>query len=412
MNLKLKEESIQPECNIGTLGHVDNGKSTLVQALTGVWTARHSEELKRGITIKIGYADAAFYKCPKCPPPECYTTQKKCVICGSETEFLRMVSFIDCPGHHSLMVTMLSGAALMDGALFVAAADAKFPQAQDREHLVAAQIAGINKIVIVQNKVDIVSRERALENYYEIKDFIKGTVVENAPIIPVSAQHKLNIDALIEKLEKYISTPKRDVNAPAKMYILRSFDVNKPGTRAEKLVGGIIGGSITQGAFHVDEEVEVKPGVKTKKGVYEPLYTVIKSLQVAGRYVSEAKPGGLVGVGTTLDPSLTKSDGLIGNIVGKTGMLPESLNQLTLEVTLFEKAVGTKEMVSVEKIKSNEALVLNIATTVTSGIVTSARNSEIEVALKKPVCAEAKSKVAISRKIGEGWRLIGYGVIK
>jgi translation initiation factor 2 subunit 3 len=410
--LKLKEESAQPECNIGTLGHVDNGKSTLVQALTGIWTAKHSEELKRGITIRIGYADAAFYKCPKCPPPDCYSTQKKCPICGSETEFLRMVSFIDCPGHHSLMVTMLSGAALMDGALFVAAADAKFPQAQDREHLVAAQIAGINNIIIVQNKIDVVSRERALENYREIKNFVKGTIAENAPIIPISAQHKLNIDALIEAMEKYIPTPKRDVNAPAKMYILRSFDVNKPGTRAEKLVGGVIGGSITQGVFHVDEEIEIKPGVKTKKGVYEPLYTVIKSLQVAGKYVKEAKPGGLVGVGTNLDPSLTKSDGLIGNVVGKAGTLPEPLTQLTLEVTLFEKAVGTKEMVTVEKIKSNEALVLNIATTVTSGIVTSARNSEIEIALKKPVCIEPKSKAAISRKIGEGWRLIGYGIVK
>jgi translation initiation factor 2 subunit 3 len=412
VRLKLKEESAQPECNIGTLGHVDNGKSTLVQALTGIWTAKHSEELKRGITIRIGYADAAFYKCPKCPPPECYTTQKKCSICGSETEFLRMVSFIDCPGHHSLMVTMLSGAALMDGALFVAAADAKFPQAQDREHLVAAQIAGIDKIIIVQNKVDVVSKERALENYREIKAFTKGTIAENAPIIPISAQHKLNIDALIESIEKYIPTPKRDVNAPAKMYILRSFDVNKPGTRAEKLVGGVIGGSITQGIFHIDEEIEVKPGVKTKKGGYEPLYTVIKSLQVAGRYVKEAKPGGLVGVGTNLDPSLTKSDGLVGNVVGKAGTLPETLTQLILEITLFEKAVGTKEMVAVEKIKSNEALVLNIATTVTSGIVTSARNSEIEVALKKPICIEPKSKVAISRKIGEGWRLIGYGIIK
>ncbi|MEM3517284.1 MAG: translation initiation factor IF-2 subunit gamma [Candidatus Bathyarchaeia archaeon] len=403
---------MQPECNIGTLGHVDNGKSTLVQALTGVWTAKHSEELKRGITIRIGYADATFYKCPKCPPPECYTTQKKCSICGSETEFLRMVSFIDCPGHHSLMVTMLSGAALMDGALFVVAADAKFPQAQDREHLVAAQIAGIDKIIIVQNKVDIVSRERALENYHEIKEFIKGTIVENAPIIPFSAQHKLNVDALIEAIEKYIPTPKRDVNAPAKMYILRSFDVNKPGTKAEDLVGGVIGGSITQGIFRVGEEIEIKPGVKTKKGVYEPLYTVINSLQVAGKYVKEAKPGGLVGVGTNLDPSLTKSDGLIGNVVGKAGTLPEPLTQLTLEVTLFEKAVGTKEMVAVEKIKSNEALVLNIATTVTSGIVTSARNSEIEVVLKKPICVESKSKAAISRKIGEGWRLIGYGIIK
>lgn len=411
----LKEGAVQPECNIGTLGHVDNGKSTLVQAITGIWTARHSEELKRGITIRIGYADAAFYKCPVCPPPSCYTTSKKCPICGSETKFLRMVSFVDCPGHHSLMVTMLSGAALMDGAFFVIAADAKCPQAQDREHLMAAQIAGIDKIVIVQNKVDIVSRERAIENYREIKEFVRGTVAEDAPIIPVSAQHKLNVDALIESAEKRIPTPQRDVNAPPRMYILRSFDVNKPGTKAEDLVGGVIGGSIVQGAFRVGDEIEIKPGIKVeKKGParYEPLLTTIRSLQVAGRYVQEAKPGGLVGVGTALDPSLTKSDGLVGNVVGRAGELPEASDRLVLEVTLFEKVVGTKELLPVAKIKSNEALVLNVATTVTSGIVTSARDDTIEVVLRKPVCAEANSNVAISRKIGEGWRLIGYGKIK
>ncbi|HID17899.1 TPA: translation initiation factor IF-2 subunit gamma, partial [Candidatus Bathyarchaeota archaeon] len=331
----MKEGAVQPECNIGTLGHVDNGKSTLVQAITGVWTARHSEELKRGITIRIGYADAAFYKCPACPPPSCYTTSERCPICGSETKFLRMVSFVDCPGHHSLMVTMLSGAALMDGAFFVIAADAKCPQAQDREHLMAAQIAGIDKIVIVQNKVDIISRERALENYREIKEFVKGTVAEDAPIIPVSAQHKLNVEALIESAEERIPTPQRDVNAPPRMYILRSFDVNKPGTKAEGLVGGVIGGSIVQGVFRVDDEIEIKPGIKVeKKGAahYEPLLTTIRTLQVAGRYVQEAKPGGLVGMGTALDPSLTKSDGLVGNVVGKVGELPEASDRLVLEV--------------------------------------------------------------------------------
>jgi len=406
---------LQPEVNIGTLGHVDNGKSTIVQALTGVWTGKHSEELRRGITIRVGYADAAFYKCPNCSPPVCYTTEKKCKICNAETKLQRLVSFVDCPGHHSLMVTMLSGAALMDGALFIVAADAKCPQAQDREHLSAAQIAGIKNLIIVQNKIDLVGRERALENYNEIKSFVKGTIAENAPIIPISAQHKINLDVLLETIDKIIPTPKRDPTAPPRMYVLRSFDVNKPGTEVDDLVGGIIGGSVTQGIFKTDDEIEIKPGLKVEKGGrtrFDPLSTAIRSLYVGGGSVEEVKPGGLVGIGTSLDPALTKSDGLVGSIVGKTGTLPETLDKLTLEVQLLERAVGTEAQVAVDKIKTNEALVLNVFTTVTSGIVTSAREQVIDVALKNPVCVEKNAKVAISRRIGEGWRLIGFGTIK
>lgn len=405
----------QPECNIGTLGHVDNGKSTLVQALTGVWTARHSEELRRGITIRVGYADAAFYKCTKCRPPGCYTTEEKCPTHGSEVKFLRAVSFVDCPGHHSLMVTMLSGAALMDGAMFVLASNVKCPQAQDREHLLAAEIAGLKNIVLVQNKIDIVDRERALENLKEIREFAKGTVASRAPIIPVSAQHKLNVDVLIEALEKHVPTPKRDVAAPPKMFVLRSFDVNKPGTQAKDLVGGVIGGSIVQGVFKVGDEVEIRPGIGAESGGkvrYQPVTTTIQSLQTGGGSVKEATSGGLVAIGSTLDSSLTKSDGLVGNVVGRLGTLPESSDKLTLDVELFEKAVGTENMVTVQKIRTNEALVLNVATSVTSGVVTSAREDLIDVALRKPVCAEPASKVALSRRIGESWRLIGVGKIK
>lgn len=397
------------------MGHVDNGKSTLVQALTGVWTARHSEELRRGITIRIGYADATFYKCTKCKPPGCYTTESKCPTHGSEAKFLRAVSFVDCPGHHSLMVTMLSGAALMDGAMFVLASDVKCPQAQDREHLLAAEIAGLKNVVVVQNKIDIVDKARALENLKEIKQFVKGTVAAKAPIIPVSAQHKLNTDVLIEALEKHVPTPKRDLTAPPKMYVLRSFDVNKPGTAAKDLLGGVIGGSIVEGVFRAGDEIEIRPGIGVEssgKVRYEPITTTIQSLHTGGGSVKEAKCGGLIGIGTEFDPSLTKSDGLVGNVVGKAGSLPESLDKLTLDVQLFEKAVGTENMVAVEKIRTNEALVLNVATSVTSGIVTSAREEVMDVALRKPVCAEPASKVAISRRIGESWRLIGVGKIR
>ena len=409
------EEIVQPEVNIGTLGHVDNGKSTLVQALTGEWTARHSEELRRGITIRIGYADAFIYKCPKCRPPGNYTTKPKCPVCGSEAHLERAVSFVDCPGHHSLMVTMLSGSALMDGALFVLASSAKCPQAQDREHLLAAESVGIKNLVIVQNKIDVVSKERALENYKEIRAFIKGTIAEAAPIVPVSAQHGTNIDILLKEIQDKIPTPKRDMAAAPRMFVLRSFEVNKPGTEIDDLVGGVIGGSIVQGVFRIGDQIEIKPGIPVQEGgktKYERLLTTIRSLSVSKGQVNEARSGGLVGLGTDLDPSLTKSDGLVGSVVGKVDTLPPTLSKITLDVQLFKNVVGTEQAVPVEKIRSNEALVLNIGTTVTSGLVSSAREEIVDVALRKPVCADAGSKVAISRRIADSWRLIGFGSLR
>jgi translation initiation factor 2 subunit 3 len=313
------------------------------------------------------------------------------------------------------MVTMLSGSALMDGALFVLAGNAKCPQAQDREHLLAAQSVGIKDLIVVQNKIDVVTKERALENYKEIRAFIKGTVAQDAPIVPISAQHGTNIDVLLHEIQERIPTPKRDLDAPPRMYVLRSFEVNKPGTDIEDILGGVVGGSIVQGRFRVGDQIEIKPGIPVHEGgktKYERLVTTIRSLSVSKGQVQEATSGGLVGIGTDLDPSLTKSDGLVGSVAGKTDTLPPTLEKVTLEVNLFEKVVGTELAVPVEKVRTNEALVLNIGTTVTSGIVTSARENLADVALKKPVCAEAESKVAMSRRIADSWRLIGFGSLR
>jgi len=407
--------ALQPEVNIGTLGHVDNGKSTLVQSLTGVWTGRHSEELRRGITIRIGYADVFIYRCLKCKPPHNYSTGAQCPHCRSETKFKRGVSFVDCPGHHSLMVTMLSGAALMDGALFVVAANVKFPQAQDREHLLAAQMVGIQRLIVVQNKIDLVDRARAIENCAEITSFTKDTIAADAPVIPVSAQHGANTDVVLYEMEKRIPTPKRDPAASPRMYVLRSFDINKPGTGIEELRGGVLGGSVIQGTFRANDEIEIRPGLAVESGGkthYEPLVSKVTSLSASKGPVTEARSGGLVGVGTALDPSLTKSDGLVGSVVGKAGELPPVLDRLTAEVMLFERAVGTEQLVPVDKIRTNEPLVLNVGTAVTSGVVTSAREDVVDITLKKPVCPIPGFKIAVSRRIGDSWRLIGFGTLK
>jgi translation initiation factor 2 subunit 3 len=402
----------QPIVNIGTMGHVDHGKTTLVQALTGVWASRHSEELKRGITIKLGYADMPIYECPRCPPPN-YTTKPTCTKCNSKSNFVRAISFVDAPGHEALMATMLSGAAIMDGAILVIAADEPCPQPQTREHLAAAEIVGIRNIIIVQNKIDIVDEKRAHDSYQEIKNFVKGTAAENSPIIPISAQRGVNIDYLLEAMEKFIPTPQRDETKPPLMYIVRSFDINRPGTPIEELQGGVLGGTISQGKFTVGDEIEIRPGIMTEgKGTYQALYSEIVSLQAGGKEVGEARCGGLVGVGTLLDPATSKADGLTGNISGKTGMLPPTVTELAMETQILERAVGTKELAKVDPIVMNETLLLHVGAAINVGKAASVRGNTILLKLTRPVCAQPGSRVALSRKIAGRWRLIGYGMTR
>jgi translation initiation factor 2 subunit 3 len=404
----------QPELNIGTIGHVDHGKTTLVQALTGEWASKHSEELKRGITIKLGYADFAIYKCPDCSEPECYCTSPDCPTCGGKAEFQRAISFVDAPGHEILMATMLSGAAVMDGAILVIAANEKCPQPQTREHLAAIDTLGLKKVIIVQNKIDLVNREDAIKSYNDIKKFVQGTVAKNAPIIPVSAQHKLNIDLLLQQIQKNLTTPIRDPNKPPRMHIIRSFDVNNPGTMYDEISGGVLGGSIYQGSFKVGDEIEIRPGLPFKdknKLKMRELTTEITSLQIGNISVEEAQPGGLVGVGTLLDPSVSKSDGLVGSLVGKPGTLPSVREEINLSHKLFSSVIGSKDQEEVAKIAKGEKLLFNIGTSKTMADVTAVKKDYLEAKLSIPICGEETDRVAISRKIGGRWRLIGVGAL-
>ncbi|HKI08829.1 MAG TPA: translation initiation factor IF-2 subunit gamma [Nitrososphaeraceae archaeon] len=407
----VKEYGYQPNINIGTAGHVDHGKTTLVEAITGVWTSGHSEELRRGITIKVGYADAAFYKCPQCPSPLGYSTTPSCANCSGGSELQRVVSFVDSPGHESLMANMLSGGALMDGAILVVAANEKVPQPQTREHLLALQVLGIRQIVIVQNKVDLTDSEKAIENYNQINEFVEGSVASNAPIIPISAQHKLNIDVLIEAIETSIKTPPRSTNEAAIMHVLRSFDINKPGLPLDRVKGGVIGGALIQGELSVGDDIEIRPGfMDEKKSKYESIRSVVSTLGTGAGLVQKVRPGGLVAIGTKLDPTYIKSDSLIGSVVGKPDTLPDDVEDITIEVQLFDTAVGTQEMVKVEPIRTKEPLRLNVGTAATLGTVTNSKDNKIEAKLRKPLCLLPQSRVAISRRIADRWRLIGAGI--
>ncbi len=398
--------------NIGLVGHVDHGKTTLVQALSGEWTDQHSEEMKRGISIRLGYADATFRQCPDVDAPECYTVDETCPD-GSDSEPIRTVSFVDAPGHETLMATMLSGASLMDGAVLVVSATETVPQAQTEEHLMALDIIGIENIVIAQNKIDLVDRDRVERNYQQIQEFVEGTVAEDAPVVPISAQQEVNIDLLMQAIEEEIPTPERNPDDDPQMYVARSFDINRPGTTWDKLTGGVLGGSLVQGKLTEGDELELRPGREIEEGgqtQWEPIQTDVRSLQAGGEMVDEVTPGGLLGVGTGLDPSYTKGDALAGQVAGTPGSLPPTWEQFTMKIDLLDRLVGLDDE-QIDEISTGEPLMLTVGTATTVGSVTSARDGECEVALKRPVCAPEGAKIAINRRIGARWRLIGIGTL-
>ncbi len=417
MKKEIKEETkaaVVPEISIGLVGHVDHGKTTLCQALSGKWTDQHSEEIKRGITIKLGYANSAFYKCPACKGTDAYSVKEECPICKSKTILQRKISFVDAPGHETLMATMLSGAAIIDGALLLVSANENCPQPQTKEHLLGLEISNIKQIVIVQNKMDLVSEEEAQKNYEQIKAFVKGTIAEHAPIIPISAQHQVNIPFLIEAIENTIKTPERDTEKDSLMYVARSFDINKPGTGIERLRGGVIGGALKHGILKKGDKIEIRPGIKLEKEgrvVWKPLFTEIEGIHSGEDETDEIGPGCSIALLTKLDPAFTKADNLFGNVVGHPEKMPPIIEELSLKIRLLERVVGSKTELKVDPIKKGEYLMLNVGSAATMGYVVNIAKDVAKMKLKLPICTLPDDKFAVSRMVEHRFRIIGVGVM-
>merc|ERR1712137_958535 len=422
--------SRQATINIGTIGHVAHGKSTVVKAISGVQTVRFKSELERNITIKLGYANAKIFRCDneRCPRPVCYISagsSKDDVVpceragCTGKLRLIRHVSFVDCPGHDILMATMLNGAAVMDAALLLIAGNESCPQPQTSEHLAAIEIMQLRHIIILQNKIDLVKEQAAQDQYQQIKKFVKGTVAEKAPVVPISAQMKYNIDVVCEYIVKKIPVPFRDFTASPRLIVIRSFDVNKPGTEVEDLRGGVAGGSILQGVLRVGDDVVVRPGIvsKTETGFKcVPINSKIVSLFAEANDLQYAVPGGLIGVGTYIDPMLCKADRLVGQVVGIEGQpLPNVFTELELNFFLLRKLLGVKtegkQQTRVAKLEKKEVLMVNIGSTSTGGRVAAIKQDVAKIVLISPVCTEVGEKIALSRRVDRHWRLIGWGKI-
>ena len=423
--------SRQATINIGTIGHVAHGKSTVVKSLSGVKTVRHREELKKNITIRLGYANAKIYKCtnPECKAPGCYKSygsnkedKPMCTQpgCGHPMELVRHVSFVDCPGHDSLMMTMLTGTAVMDGALLLVAGNKSCPQPQTSEHLAAVEFMKLKHIIILQNKMDLVkSKDEARDHYNQIKSFVKGTIAENAPIIPICAQHGYNTNVVCQYICHSIPVPQRDFKADARMTIIRSFDVNKPGTHPKDIQGGIIGGTLSQGVFKVGDKMEIRPGFIRKDAqnnqICNPLFTRIISLNAENNKLKFAVPGGLIGVGTTLNSSISKSDRMAGQVAGVVGTLPPVFTEIQIKYYLLTRLLGVEgndNDASVTPLVKGETLMINIGSCHAGCKIVALKDGDkAQVQLLKPVCTSEGGKVALSRKLERTWRLVGWGEV-
>ncbi len=399
----MKNET-QAELNVGIIGHVDHGKTTLTSKLTGKWTDRHSEEIKQGISIKLGYADATFYIDPTLSGISSYTSQKIHPLTGNKTEFVRKISFVDSPGHETLMAVMLSGAALLNGAILVVAANEDCPQPRTIEHLLALKMHGIKNIVVAQNKIDLVSKEDALKNYKKLRDFLDSEGYQNSPIIPTSAHFDTNIDALIYAIVNHIEKPSFTEDKPLKMQIVRSFDINKPSTKIKDLKGGVLGGAILQGKISVNDKLYIFPGIDENVIEFK-----VKSLNSENISLKEAFAGGLIAVGTDVDPFVCYSDKMVGQIICDEKSKPIVSNTIKLNYYKIKRLLEPNKT----ELKINEKIVLIIGSAAQVGIIKKInKNDEFEILLSRVSAYYPKNKVAISRNINSRWRLSGYGEIK
>uniref|UniRef100_A0A2K5SDF2 protein-synthesizing GTPase n=1 Tax=Cebus imitator TaxID=2715852 RepID=A0A2K5SDF2_CEBIM len=387
---------------------ITHGKSTVVKAISGVHTVRFKNELERNVTVKVCYADAKIYKLddPSCPWPECYRS------CGNSTphefptdipgtkgnfKLVRHISFVDCPGHDVLMATMLNGAVVMDAALLLMVGNESCPQPQTSEQLAAIEIMKLKHILILQSKIDLVKESQAKEQYEQILAFVQGTVANGAPIIPILAQPKYNIEVVCEYIVKKIPVPSRDFTSEPCIIVIRSFDINKPGCEVDDLKGGVAGGSILKGVLKVGQEIDGRPGIVSKdsegKLMCKPIFSKIVSLFSEHTDLHCAAPGGLIGVGTKIDPTLCRADRMVGQVLGAVRALPEIFTELEISYFLLRRLLGVrtegdKKAAKVQKLPKRPVLMVNIGSLSIGGRLSAVKADLGKIVLTNPVCTE------------------------
>src|ERR1700684_235294 len=297
---KAKFERTKPHANVGTIGHIDHGKTTLTAAITKVLASKKlahfvafdqidkaPEERERGITIAIAHVE--------------YETAK------------RHYAHVDCPGHADYIKNMITGAAQMDGAILVVAAP-DGPMPQTREHILLARQVGVPYIVVAMNKVDMVDDPELLDLVeLEVRELLKSYQFpgDDLPVIRVSALGALNgepqwektVDELMEAVDKYIPVPERLVDRPFLMPIEDIFSIQGRGT--------VVTGRIEQGICKVGEEMEIVGFKDTRK-------TVVTGVEMFKKLLDEGRAGDNVGL---LLRGVEKTEVARGQVIAKPGSI-------------------------------------------------------------------------------------------
>lgn len=378
----MENKLIKPLLNIATMGAVSEGKTSLIKALSGTLTTRHSSEKTRNITIKLGFAKWKYY--------------------DDENNLIHHISFVDCPGHHEYINTMLSGINIIDGAIVIISVNSKIKdKPQLIQHLGAIKVANIKKVIICLNKIDLVSKDTILEIKEELDELLKEYDIKPFIIIPTSFTKNLGINYL-KKAIMLLFNPNDIINDNNNnenniFRITRSFDINKPNTDWRELNGGVIGGSVTSGTLKIGDEIEIKPGYK---GV--SLKTKIISLQTEDIKLDMITKGGLIGIGTDLDPFYCKDDFLAGQICSLVNKLPDNTTSLTINyefITIFG---------FVWKPVLNDIVTLQIGTTIIDAKLVNLKKNIFE--LSKPCCILESDSIVICKKINNILRIVAKSI--
>lgn len=401
-------DSSLPTYNLGMVGHVSNGKTTIVHTLTQTDTKRSVAEKKYGRTIKLGYANAYVFACHKCHELWCENREQVleresfCTKCEIIVKALFGLSFIDAPGHHDYVATMAKGTSLMDMAIVVTDITKEPNQVQTMEHLAILEVLQVSKVIVVQNKCDVLISadttiqgtntvsivpvpvntevvpnsqqsqgpdeewyvQRCIKHHDQLRNVLCGTVAANSPIIPICAHQGYNFDYLLTTIARMLYRSKTyivkmPVAIPYPSFsIVRSFDINKPGATLDQLRGGVIGGSVLTGTFRLNEDLVILPGYYDKvTSKWTPIYTRITGLRCEDEILTSITSGGLYAIGTTMDPCLTMADRLTGQVAiqwRKTEDKNEDITQwmqtqVQVEYIPMKKGFDGKKLPKVEK---------------------------------------------------------------